>query len=236
MAAVATTPLREQASGLPGRLRRQPVLGIKRGAWRSDGETPPDCVDAFRSAAVRVLARDGGVCHFCGFQADRYQEVHHRDGDHTNLDEDNLVTCCPLCHQVHHLGVAAMADSGFLAAIPELTQTEINHLARAVFVAPHRGDAALGEKLRGLYAVLETRGPDTLATVFGAGASLYDVAQALASCTDTVYARREHLFDALRLVPTANAFPPEQLTYYAGHLPTHFHAGRWLSTFHELLG
>src|SRR5581483_5621804 len=120
---------------------------------------------AFLPVREQVLKRDGSACRFCGFKAAKFQEVHHVDDNHANNDPTNLVTVCNLCHQVHHLGMCGMRHAGFLAAIPELTQTEVNHIARAYFIAQWVASPDIKDRLTGLYALLRARS-DMLKSAF----------------------------------------------------------------------
>ena len=83
----------------------------------------------------RIFKRDNYTCYYCGFQSDEYQEIHHLNDDHNNYNENNLVTICPLCHQSHHLNSAFVNKGAELIYLPELTQQELNHLCRAMFIA-----------------------------------------------------------------------------------------------------
>lgn len=73
-------------------------------------------------------------CPYCGHQAEKYQEVHHKDDDHKNNGPANLACTCPLCHQVFHIGLAGMRDGAVLAYLPELKQEEINHLCLIIWL------------------------------------------------------------------------------------------------------
>ncbi|WP_240533902.1 HNH endonuclease [Aeromonas veronii] len=144
---------------------------------------------------TEVLQRDNYTCRFCGFKAAKYQEVHHLDDNHQNNDPQNLLTVCNLCHQVHHLGMCAMRNGGFIAAIPELTQTEVNNLVRAIHVAEYVADAAVRDKLKSLFAIFQFRGCDTLKALYGVDISNpYALAETLSTCPDDIYAKRAELF------------------------------------------
>lgn len=69
----------------------------------------------------QVLQRDNSTCVYCGWKAQKFQQVNHigAEDDHTL---DNLETVCAACHAVLHLGIRAM--EGFLSVFdckPELT-------------------------------------------------------------------------------------------------------------------
>jgi intracellular multiplication protein IcmJ len=87
-----------------------------------------------RSTRSKILKRDKYICYYCDFRSKHYQEVHHLDGDHSNMSEKNLVTVCPLCHQNHHLLNASITGGGKIIYLPEITQIELNHLCRTIFI------------------------------------------------------------------------------------------------------
>ena len=211
------------------RVAMQPVLGVKRPAWRSDGEVRSPAGAEFDALVSSIGERDGFRCAFCGFTSERFQEVHHVDGDHDNASLHNLLTSCNVCHQVHHLGASAINGGGFLAMLPEITQTEVNHLARLVFVARTLNEPAVGERLASLYAVLQQRGTDTLRRVYGFDISVFDLAQCLASMKDGAFANRASALQGMRLVPTEHAFSAEQLEFYAATQAASFRADGWLA-------
>jgi intracellular multiplication protein IcmJ len=92
----------------------------------------------------RIFARDNHTCNFCGFQSKKFQLV--LDRSKTELakqdnkiaaltGDDALVTSCIFCHQCFHLEKVADMKSGTLIWMPELTQPQLHHLARSIYVA-----------------------------------------------------------------------------------------------------
>lgn len=221
-----------------GRLNRaanQPIFGVKRKLWRKDDDHAYVADAGFIPVRAEVLQRDGYTCRFCGFKASKYQEVHHLDDNHQNNDPQNLLTICNLCHQVHHLGMCAMRNSGFVAAIPELTQTEINNIVRAIHVSTLIANATVRDRLKSLFAIFQFRGIDTLKSLYGLDISNpYILAQTLSSCSDEIYAKRAALFAPLRLVATKEAFHAGQLEFYAADLRSVFNCNNWPDLTHKL--
>lgn len=222
--------------GQLNRAENQPVFGVKRKLWRKDDEHA-DVADArFTTVRTEVLQRDNYTCRFCGFKAAKYQEVHHLDDNHQNNDPQNLVTVCNLCHQVHHLGMCAMRNGGFIAAIPELTQTEVNNIVRAIHVAEHVADEVVRNKLKSLFAIFQYRGCDTLKALYGVDISNpYVLAEALSMCPDDIYAKRAELFAPLRLVAYKEAFHAGQLEFYAANYRDRFLPESWTPLTRQLL-
>ncbi len=84
---------------------------------------------------AQVFERDDHTCSCCGFRAEKYQDVFHKDFDKTNYALDNLVTTCVFCHQVFHLEQAAHMRSGVMVWLPEVGQAALHHIMRAIYVA-----------------------------------------------------------------------------------------------------
>jgi len=83
----------------------------------------------------RIFERDNHTCQYCGFQSEKFQLVHVRDGDKTNTNDDNLVTSCIFCNQCFHLDKIGEMKSGVLVWMPEISQAQLHHLARSIYVA-----------------------------------------------------------------------------------------------------
>lgn len=218
------------------RYANQPVLGVKRKLWRKDDEHADVSDLAFLEKRKAVFGRDNYTCRFCTFKASKFQEVHHLDDDHSNNEMSNLITVCNLCHQVFHLGMCAMRNSGFIAAIPELTQTEINNITRAIFVSEFSGTLQLNNKLKSLYALFQFRGVDTLKNLYGVDISTpYALAEVLSNCPDELFANRAKIFSLLRLVPTKEAFGAGQIEFYAANQKNNFDPKTWAALLPQLI-
>jgi hypothetical protein len=60
--------------------------------------------EEWRALRLKILNRDKFVCRYCDFKADKWQIVHHIDGNPNNNAESNLETICPMCNLIHHAG------------------------------------------------------------------------------------------------------------------------------------
>lgn len=94
-----------------------------------------DYKKAWEEKQDSILKRDDYTCRYCGFRAERFQQVVHTDHDKKNWDDDNLVTACIFCHQCFVLEDVGPMESGFLVWMPELEQYQISHLARSLYIA-----------------------------------------------------------------------------------------------------
>lgn len=111
------------------------VLGVARssgGARFSSGGSRPVLEPEARLA---VLERDGYACRCCGFKSLKYQDIHFINGNDSDTRPENLATACIFCHQAFRLDQVGQMRSGVLIWLPEITQTDLHHLARAVYVA-----------------------------------------------------------------------------------------------------
>ena len=105
-----------------------------------------------------VLSRDNFTCQGCGFKSKKFQEVHHKNGDHSDFRKANLETLCPLCHQVFHPAMASMSSSAFMIWLPELSQENLNRLLFSVFAAIKKGpEHPLYSVAKAVWGLLEMR-------------------------------------------------------------------------------
>lgn len=117
---------------------------------------------------LKVVARDRYTCQYCKFTAvpDRtaksntllasgYLQVHHMDDDHMNNVPKNLITICPFCHMIFHLGYAAHNDHFIMVYFPWLSQEQLNLLVNCLGVAIHRGSDTGEEASRMLQWLIE---------------------------------------------------------------------------------
>ena len=154
-----------------------------------------------QSAAIRskVMARDNYTCVYCGFKAERFQEIRplNLDGVARSSKADDWVTTCHMCDQCLSLERVGMMGEGILIWLPELSQAELNHLIRALYVARASEGEAAESARRGLDALrgrrdeakrrLGTDDPMVLATVFAD------------QLTETEYQERMDRLEGIRL-------------------------------------
>ncbi len=147
----------------------------------------------------QVLRRDDHTCQFCNFKSQKYQDVHFIDRDVSNLQMSNMVTACIFCHQCFDLEKVAEMGSGVLVWLPEIEQTDLHHMARALFVARiSQGSMAdtakktmelLMERREEVKTRIQTDDPQVLAMV------MRDF------LGDKQYALRDKKLDGIRLLP-----------------------------------
>ena len=66
----------------------------------------------FQAFAERVFKRDRYICQFCGFQAQRLQEIINVDSNYHHNRLENLVTACGFCAQCFFLEAVGKSDFG----------------------------------------------------------------------------------------------------------------------------
>lgn len=157
---------------------------------------------AGQSAALRskVMTRDDFSCVYCGFKAERFQEIRplNIDGLARSSKADDWVTACHMCDQCLSLERVGMMGEGILIWLPELSQSELNHLVRSLYVA-RASEGEVGESAkRGIEALrgrrdeakrrLGTDDPMVLATVFAD------------QLTETEYQERMDKLEGIRLL------------------------------------
>ncbi len=95
--------------------------------WRTTKGSKLDAT--WKTIRRRILIRDDHTCRFCGLRSQKYMEVHHVDGNHENNDESNLITVCPFCHSVFHVGLTGIQRRGILV-VSKLSQLELVRISR----------------------------------------------------------------------------------------------------------
>jgi intracellular multiplication protein IcmJ len=117
------------------------VLGIARASGKSKiksdaGNSGIVSVDKIPAELKqKILERDDYTCKSCGFKSQKYQEVLQLNGNKADISENNLVTTCIFCHQCYNLDMVSGMRSGVLIWLPEIEQSQLNHIARAIYVA-----------------------------------------------------------------------------------------------------
>jgi len=122
------------------------VLGVSRKEF-AKAPSRRDIVSETQSGAVKdgsvfpaglrqkIFERDNYACGCCGFVSQKYQEIHHKDLDSENFKDSNLMTVCIFCHQCFQIDKVSKMRSGVLIWMPEIEQTTLHHIARAIYVA-----------------------------------------------------------------------------------------------------
>jgi len=57
---------------------------------------------------LKILERDDYSCQYCGFKCNKWQIVHHIDGNPNNNSHPNLMVVCQMCNLIEHAGMGCV--------------------------------------------------------------------------------------------------------------------------------
>lgn len=60
--------------------------------------------EEWKKLRLKILRRDNYTCQYCGFRTEKWQLVHHLNGNPNNNEDNNLETICPMCNLINHSG------------------------------------------------------------------------------------------------------------------------------------
>lgn len=184
---------------------QQLLLGIKRARWRANDPRSGQADAEFRARRDGVVARQRGICAYCGYASQQRVDVHHLDDNHHNNADDNLVCSCIACHAYQHVGEPSkagvlngegMGQATLVSAIPELSAQDLNHLQRALGAALN--DPSEREVALQISALLADRA-FAVKEVWGT-ALPQNFAAAMGQLTDEEYLARTDAVSSLRLL------------------------------------
>lgn len=163
--------------------------------------------DAAAAAKQKIFDRDNNTCQCCGFESGKYQEVKVVD-ETARITEDNLITTCIFCHQCFYLDKVAEMRSGVLVWLPEIEQTDLHNIARALYVA-RISQGPMSETSRAILDMLMTRRDDVRNRV--GTDDPYVLAQVFKDYIGPRhYAERRKKLDGVRLFPLDRRIIKEQ--------------------------
>lgn len=146
------------------------------------------------------------TCQYCGWVDPEFNEVSHLNEDHSDHREENLVLACPLCHQCLHLGQISSSDGGKMIWAPELSQIELNHLARVYWITETDQSHPLLSSARTLSSKLEHQS-HILEVHYVSGASdPGTMAEALLKMSKEEYENRGETLKNIKVWPNLTKF------------------------------
>lgn len=87
--------------------------------------------EEWKKLRLQILNRDNYACQYCGFKAEKWQIVHHIDGDPNNNEHKNLETICQMCNLIHHSGQGCVVQGVVdLFRISKFNQNEVVQITR----------------------------------------------------------------------------------------------------------
>jgi len=112
------------------------VLGIARSAGNTPSSSGGSKVAGIPAELrLKIFERDKYACRCCGFESQKYQDILFLNGKAADIAPGNLATACIFCHQCFNLDKVGEMRSGVLIWMPEVSQSDLHHIARATYVA-----------------------------------------------------------------------------------------------------
>ncbi len=193
-------------------VRRVPRAKVTAGKPDKSNAKPAPRINAADWPRLRnkVLSRDDFTCRYCGFRAEKFQRVHFRSGEQGEPTLANLATACIFCEQCFELESVTGMGSGMLIWLPELSQAELHHFVRAIYIAraedneiSSRAQVALDQLMARRAEAKRRLGTDEVIMLASALAEHLD---------DEAYANRAERLDGIRLLPLPNRMAYSSLT------------------------
>ncbi|MDD5586219.1 MAG: type IV secretion protein DotN [Alphaproteobacteria bacterium] len=150
-----------------------------------------------RSEMEKALWRDAHTCRCCGFQASKYQRV--IPADPGQDADDAFITVCLFCEACFALDKAGMAGAGVLIWLPEISQADLHHIMRAIYVVRDSGHP-LAEKASKAFDALMARRTEVKKRL-GSDDPLLLATVLTEALTEAEYDKRAAKLEGIRLLP-----------------------------------
>jgi intracellular multiplication protein IcmJ len=152
-----------------------------------------------KSEVADAMQRDGFSCRCCGFTSRKYQRVVPYSADTSAKGMNSFITVCTSCERCLALEQTGLIGGGTLIWLPELSQAELNHVVRALYVARSSNDKTLAAAATRTLDVLMARKSEAKKRL-GTDDPLV-LATALQEIVDeTSYAARVERLEGIRLL------------------------------------
>jgi intracellular multiplication protein IcmJ len=175
-----------------------PSLSITLGVSKKLGAGgTPQNRSKLKSLTEKTLSRDDSTCRYCGFKAKKFQRV--IPSPDIQNKGDSWVTVCFFCEQCLNLDQTGMTGTGILIWLPEIAQTDLNHVMRAIYMirdTDHPLAATAGRVLE----VLTSRRTEAKKRL-GSDDPLLLATVLHESLTESEYAQRAPKLEGIRLMP-----------------------------------
>jgi len=178
---------------------------------------------SYRTKREGILLRDDFKCQGCNFFSKKFHEVHHKDDNHSNDKDENLVTFCCLCHGCFHLGFVGQQSKAQIIYLPELEQHELNTILRSMWIAVENKTkykdhaklvlAILKNRATHAREILKTSEPRVLANL-------------LAELPDKDYKRRSSFLADFKLLHSPELYE-RQLKYWSSETINNYPEENW---------
>jgi intracellular multiplication protein IcmJ len=191
------------------------ILSVKAKNWRMYDSNSENADAEFQIVRKKALDRDNYTCRLCGFKANKWQEVHHVNDDHSDNRVDNLWTVCSYCHMCQHIGLAGRNEEAVLIWLPEISQSRLHHIIRTIQVAHRWAETStmarnvrtdmiktaktIAEGSESLMSSLKER--QAIAEEKLGTSDLSELANILLTMSDEDYAKRGNFLNGFRMLP-----------------------------------
>jgi hypothetical protein len=156
-------------------------------------------------AIKRIHNRDKNKCLFCGWHErnDKHRKVTSLTGIYDdNTSSKHLVTSCIICELTQRLVMTGNLGAGDLVYLPELSQAQLNELARAVYFAKLSSIKDCLDAVEPLVSYIRDERRILAAQYIGVSPfNLLNLASALRERDDTTYKKRNEFLNPLRVWP-----------------------------------
>ena len=99
--------------------------------WRDNKQVKSLDMAEWKKLRQKILSRDEFTCQYCGFHSEKFQIVHHIDGNPENNSSENLVVICQMCNLVEHSGQGCVVqDVVDLYKKSDYSQNEVIKITR----------------------------------------------------------------------------------------------------------
>lgn len=153
----------------------------------------------------KVHLRDKNTCLFCGWNERNLSLLSVSSltcNYDMNTSQKHLVTSCVICQLTQRLGMAANLGAGDLIYLPELTQAQVNEIARAIFLAKKLKVKDCDDAIEPLISYIQDERKVLAAQYVGpVPFKLNNFAVALRELEQEFYLKRETMLSPLRFWP-----------------------------------
>lgn len=172
---------------------------IKNGAGKSGSISSDKITPLSKEDKSKIFERDNYTCQCCAFKSKKYQDILFENGNPADRSEKNLKTVCIFCHQCFHLEQVSTMRSGVLLWLPEIKQSDLHHIARAIYVARISQGPIADASRKALDSLMKRR--DIIRERIGTD-DPYILSMVLKDyLNDNHYAHRDKKLDGIRLFP-----------------------------------
>lgn len=182
----------------------QIILSSSKATWQAPN--PHGSKNWNKNIHSLISKRYKHTCQYCGWVDQEFNEVHHIDENHENMNENNLTLACPLCHQCFHLGHASLSLGGKIIWVKDITQAEVNHIARMSWILETEPNHPMLPNVRNLMLSFENQ-TQLMENNYATNASeLYFWDELLMKLTPEQYNERKDLLKNIVLLPNFHKF------------------------------